>query len=66
MKDFRRRSGGIAGTVCAFNAGKAVVHITTVQIPVNDVLQIGPPEAVLPEEMVVIDMKKNFFINHSV
>ena len=39
--------------IFAFDAGKAVVRVAAVQIPVNDLLQIGPPEAVLPGEMIV-------------
>jgi hypothetical protein len=42
------------------HASKAVVQIAAFQIPVNDLLQIRPPETVLPGEMVVIDMDKGF------
>ncbi len=49
-------------TIFAFHAGKTVVQIAAVQIPVNDLLQIGPPEAVLPGEMLVIDLHEGFKI----
>jgi len=45
-------------TVFTLHAGKAVVRVAAIQIPVNDVFQIGSPEAVLPGEMIVIDLKK--------
>jgi PAS domain-containing protein len=35
--------------VFALHAGKAVVRVATVEVPVNDLLQIRPPETVLPE-----------------
>jgi len=44
--------------IFAFHTGKAIVHIPAIEIPVNDVFQIGSSEAVLPGEMVVIDLKK--------
>jgi hypothetical protein len=33
--------------ILAFHSGKAVVQIVAIQIPVNNLLQIGPPESVL-------------------
>jgi len=33
--------------VFAFHAGKAVVQVPAIKLPVNDLLQIGPPESVL-------------------
>jgi hypothetical protein len=44
--------------VFAFHTGKAVVQIAAVEIAVYDLLQIRPPEAVLPGEMIVIDPDK--------
>ena len=34
--------------IFAFHAGKAVVQITAVEITIDHLLDIGPPEAVLP------------------
>lgn len=34
--------------ILAFHTGKAVVQIAAVEAAVNDLLQIGPPESVLP------------------
>jgi hypothetical protein len=41
--------------VFAFHAGKAVVQITAVEIMIDHLLDIGPPEAVLPGKMLIID-----------
>ncbi len=41
--------------IFAFHAGKAVVQITAVEITIDHLLNIGPPESVLPGEMLVID-----------
>jgi len=48
--------------IFAFHAGKAVVQVPAIEMPVNDLLQIGPPEAVLPGEMLVIDPDKGLKI----
>jgi hypothetical protein len=48
--------------ILAFHTGKAVVQIAAIQIPVNNLLQIGPPESVLPGEMLVIDPDKGLEI----
>jgi len=45
-------------TVFTLHAGKAVVLIAAIKITIDYLLHIGPPEAVLPGEMVVIDLKK--------
>jgi hypothetical protein len=34
--------------VITFDTGKAVVRVATVQIPIDHLLDIGPPEAVQP------------------
>jgi hypothetical protein len=39
--------------VFAFHLGKSFIEITPVQISVNDLLQIGLPETVLPQEMLI-------------
>lgn len=46
--------------ILAFDASEAVVRVATIQIPVNDRLQIRLPETVLPGEMIVIDLDKSF------
>ncbi|MEA3486249.1 MAG: hypothetical protein U9R20_01160 [Thermodesulfobacteriota bacterium] len=45
-------------TVFTLHTGKAAQRVAAIQIPANNVSQIGSPEAVLPGEMVVIDLKK--------
>ena len=40
----------------AFDAGKAVVRIAAIQIPMNNVLQIRPPVSVLPREMLIVNL----------
>jgi len=42
-------------TFYVFHEGKAFVQIAAIQIPVNNLLQIGPPESVLSGEMIIID-----------
>ena len=49
-------------TVFAFHSGKAVVQIAALQIPVNDLLQIGAPEAVLPGKMLIVDTDEDLKI----
>jgi hypothetical protein len=34
--------------IFAFHTGKAVVQITAIPIPINNLLNIRPPESVLP------------------
>jgi hypothetical protein len=48
--------------VFAFHAGKAVMQDAAVQIPIDDLLDIGSPETVLPREMLVIDPDKGLKI----
>ena len=48
--------------IFALHPGKAVVQVPAIEVPVNDLLQIGPPEAVLPGEMLVIDPDKGLKI----
>ena len=49
-------------TVFTFHAGKAVVQITAIEIAIDHLLDIRPPEAVLPGEMFIIDLEKGFKI----
>ena len=49
-------------TVFAFHAGKAVVQITAIEVAVDYLLDIRPPEAVLPGEILVIDPDKGLKI----
>ena len=48
--------------VFAFHTGKAVVQIAVIEIAIDYLLDIGPPEAVLPGEMIVVDLHKGFKI----
>ena len=48
--------------IFAFHAGKAVVQIAAIEIPIDHLLDIGPPEAVLPGKMLVIDPDKGLKI----
>jgi hypothetical protein len=43
-----------------FHAGKAVVQIAAIEIAIDHLLDIGPPESVLPGEMLIIDPDKAF------
>jgi hypothetical protein len=40
-------------TVFTFHTGKAIVQITAIKIAIDHLLDIGPPEAVLPREIFV-------------
>ena len=44
------------------HTGKAVVQIAAIEIAIDHLLDIGPPESVLPGEMLVIDPDKGFKI----
>lgn len=44
------------------HAGKAVVQITAIEVAVDHLLDIWPPESVLPGEIFVIDPEKDFKI----
>ena len=48
--------------VFTFHAGKAVVQITAIEVAVDYLLDIRPPEAVLPGEILVIDLDKGLKI----
>ena len=48
--------------VFAFHTGKPVVQITAIEIAIDHLLDIGPPESILPGEMIVIDPEKSFKI----
>jgi hypothetical protein len=45
-----------------FTRIKTVAEIYAVQIPVNRLLDIRPPESVLPLKMLVMDLDKGFKI----
>jgi ABC-type amino acid transport substrate-binding protein len=45
-----------------FHTGKAVVQITAIEIAADHLLDIGPPESVLPGEIFVIDLDKGLKI----
>ena len=44
----------------ALYPGKAVVQVATVQVAVNDLLKVGPPEPVRPFEPLLVDLNKGF------
>jgi len=46
--------------VVTFDTGKAVVRIAAVKIPMDHLLDIGPPETVLPGKMIVINADECF------
>jgi ABC-2 type transport system permease protein len=48
--------------VFAFHTGEAVVQITAIEIAIDHLLDIGPPESILSGEMLVIDPDKSFKI----
>lgn len=48
--------------VFTFHACKAVVQITAIKIAVYHLLNIGPPESVLPREIFIIDLDKGLKI----
>jgi len=48
--------------ILAFDAGEAVVRIAAVEITIDHLLDIGPPEAVLPGEVFVVDPDKGLKI----
>lgn len=48
--------------VFAFDTGKAVAQIAAIQITIDHLFDIGPPEAVLPGETVVVFLHKGFKI----
>ena len=48
--------------VFAFHTGKAVVQIAAIQITVDYIYNIRPPEAILPCEMFIIVLDEGFKI----
>jgi len=48
----------LVAAVCAFDAGKSIVEIATVKIPVNDAGNIRAKEAILPLKPLLIDLFK--------
>jgi hypothetical protein len=48
--------------VLAFDAGKAVMRVAAIKITIDHLFDIGPPESVLPGEMIVIDPDKGLEI----
>jgi len=45
-----------------FHTGKAVVWIAAIEITIDHLLNIGPPESILPGEVFVVDHDKGFKI----
>ncbi|MFH1912553.1 MAG: hypothetical protein ABIK91_11140 [Pseudomonadota bacterium] len=48
--------------IFTFHAGKAVVQITAIEIAIDHLFDIWPPEAVLPGEMFIVALDKDFKI----
>lgn len=46
--------------VFALNADKAVVQIPAIQIPVDDLLDIGAKKSILPFKPCLVDLEKGF------
>jgi len=63
MPSFTRKSQQVfMAAVFAFHAGKAVSQIAAIEITVNHLLDIRPPEAVLPGEVFVVGLNEGFKI----
>ena len=52
----------LMAAILAFDAGEAVVRIAADEITIDHLLDIGPPEAVLPGEVFVVDPDKGLKI----
>ena len=50
----------LATAVWAFNAGKAVMGVAAVQIPVDDLSHVRPKEAILFLKTLLVDLFKGF------
>ena len=48
--------------VITFDTGKTIVRIAAVEKTIDHLVDIGPPESVLPGEILVIDPDKGFKI----
>ena len=46
----------------ALHPGKAVVQVATVQVAVNDLLEVGPPEPIQPFEPLLVDLNKGYML----
>jgi hypothetical protein len=55
-----KRQQILMAAIFAFHASKAVVRIAAVEIAMDHLLHIGPPETVLPGEVFVIDPDEGF------
>jgi len=58
----RERQQVFMAAVFAFHTGKAVLQIAAVEITVNHLFDIGPPESVLLGKMFIIGLDKGFKI----
>jgi hypothetical protein len=45
-------------TIPALHPGKAVVQVATLQVAVNDLLEVGPPKSVPPFEPLLVELSK--------
>ena len=63
MPSFTRKCQKVfVAAVFTFHTGKPVVQITAIKIAVYHLLNIGPPEAILPREIFIIDLDKGLKI----
>ena len=46
--------------IFAFHTGKAVVQVATVQVAVNDLLEVGAPEPIRLFEPLLVNLNKGF------
>jgi hypothetical protein len=46
--------------VFAFHTGEAIVQIAAIEIPVNDLLEIGTEKSILPFKSFLINLEKGF------
>jgi hypothetical protein len=56
----KKASRYFMAAIFAFHQGKAVVQITPIEIAIDHLLDIRPPESVLSGEMLVIKPDKGF------
>jgi len=63
MPSFTRKSQQVfMAAVFASDAGKAVAQIAAVEIAIDYLFDIGPPEAVLPGEVFIVGLNESFKI----
>ena len=58
-------AGKFMVAIPALHPGKAVMQVATVQVAVNDLLEVGSPEPVRPFELLLADLNKGFIPSSS-